>query len=25
VLPVLGHATWHLYRRVVAPLPPAQP
>jgi uncharacterized membrane protein len=19
VLPVLGHATWHLYRRVVAP------
>jgi len=20
-LPVLGHATWHLYRRVVAPLP----
>jgi uncharacterized membrane protein len=21
VLPVLGHATWHLYRKVVAPLP----
>ncbi|MFG1214268.1 DUF2189 domain-containing protein [Xanthobacter flavus] len=21
VLPVLGHATWHLYRRAVAPLP----
>ncbi len=21
VLPVLGHATWHLYRRLVAPLP----
>ena len=20
-LPVLGHATWHLYRRIVAPLP----
>jgi uncharacterized membrane protein len=20
-LPVLGHATWHLYRRVVAPVP----
>lgn len=20
VMPVLGHATWHLYRRVVAPL-----
>ncbi len=20
-LPVLGHATWHLYRRAVAPLP----
>ena len=19
VLPVLGHATWHLYRRVIAP------
>lgn len=25
-LPVLGHATWHLYRRIVAPLePPAAP
>ena len=22
-LPVLGHATWHLYRRIVAPLPAA--
>jgi uncharacterized membrane protein len=22
-LPVLGHATWHLYRRIVAPLTPA--
>ncbi len=22
VLPVLGHATWHLYRKVVVPLPP---
>ena len=22
-LPVLGHATWHLYRRIVAPLPGA--
>jgi uncharacterized membrane protein len=21
VLPVLGHATWHIYRRVVEPLP----
>ena len=21
VLPVLGHATWHLYRRIVAPVP----
>ena len=21
VLPVLGHATWHLYRRVIAPAP----
>lgn len=21
-LPVLGHATWHLYRRIVAPIPP---
>jgi len=20
-LPILGHATWHLYRRIVAPLP----
>jgi len=20
-LPVLGHATWHLYRRIVVPLP----
>jgi uncharacterized membrane protein len=20
-LPVLGHTTWHLYRRIVAPLP----
>jgi len=20
-LPVLGHATWHLYRRIVEPLP----
>jgi uncharacterized membrane protein len=20
-IPVLGHATWHLYRKVVAPLP----
>lgn len=23
VLPVLGHATWHLYRRAVAPAKPA--
>ena len=22
VLPILGHATWHLYRRVVDPVPP---
>jgi uncharacterized membrane protein len=22
-LPVLGHTTWHLYRRIVAPLPEA--
>jgi uncharacterized membrane protein len=22
-LPVLGHATWHLYRRIVAPAAPA--
>jgi len=22
-VPVLGHATWHLYRRIVAPLPGA--
>jgi uncharacterized membrane protein len=22
VLPVLGHTTWHLYRRIVAPIPP---
>jgi uncharacterized membrane protein len=22
-LPVLGHATWHLYRRLVVPLPTA--
>jgi uncharacterized membrane protein len=21
VLPVLGHATWHLYRRIIAPIP----
>ena len=21
VLPVLGHASWHLYRRIVAPVP----
>jgi uncharacterized membrane protein len=21
VVPVLGHATWHLYRKVVEPLP----
>jgi len=20
-LPVLGHTTWHLYRRIIAPLP----
>jgi uncharacterized membrane protein len=20
-LPVLGHATWHLYRKIVAPVP----
>jgi uncharacterized membrane protein len=20
-LPVLGHATWHLYRRIIAPVP----
>ncbi|MFD2739245.1 DUF2189 domain-containing protein [Sulfitobacter aestuarii] len=25
VLPVLGHATWHLYRRAVVPLEPAAP
>jgi uncharacterized membrane protein len=25
VLPVLGHATWHLYRKVVAPDPNQQP
>lgn len=25
VLPVLGHATWHLYRRAVSPLPSAVP
>ena len=24
VLPVLGHATWHLYRKVVEPLPSAR-
>ena len=24
-LPVLGHATWHLYRRIVAPAAPSQP
>lgn len=24
ILPVLGHATWHLYRRVVAPLPSSE-
>ena len=23
-LPVLGHATWHLYRIIVAPIGPAQ-
>ncbi|MFZ5691944.1 MAG: DUF2189 domain-containing protein [Pseudomonadota bacterium] len=23
VLPVLGHASWHLYRRIIVPLPPA--
>jgi uncharacterized membrane protein len=21
VLPVLGHATWHLYRRIIVPAP----
>jgi uncharacterized membrane protein len=21
VLPVLGHATWHLYRKIVQPVP----
>lgn len=25
VLPILGHATWHLYRRAVAPAGPAMP
>ena len=25
VLPILGHATWHLYRKLVAPLPEAPP
>jgi len=20
-LPVLGHTTWHLYRRIIAPMP----
>lgn len=25
VLPVLGHTTWHLYRRLVAPEPPVVP
>jgi uncharacterized membrane protein len=24
-LPVLGHATWHLYRRIVAPMPGSWP
>ena len=24
-LPVLGHTTWHLYRRIIAPLPARQP
>jgi uncharacterized membrane protein len=24
-LPVLGHTTWHLYRRIVAPVAPARP
>jgi uncharacterized membrane protein len=24
VLPVLGHATWHIYRKVVAPAPSAR-
>jgi uncharacterized membrane protein len=24
-LPVLGHATWHLYRRIVAPVTTASP
>jgi uncharacterized membrane protein len=23
VVPVLGHATWHLYRKLVAPIPSA--
>jgi uncharacterized membrane protein len=23
-LPVLGHATWHLYRKVVAPAPTSE-
>jgi uncharacterized membrane protein len=25
VLPVLGHATWHLYRLTVEPAPPVEP
>jgi uncharacterized membrane protein len=25
VMPVLGHATWHLYRRVVEPVETEQP
>jgi uncharacterized membrane protein len=25
ILPVVGHATWHLYRRVVAPIAPVSP
>jgi hypothetical protein len=25
VIPVLGHATWHLYRKVVAPDPNSRP
>lgn len=24
-LPVLGHASWHLYRRIIAPLPDSRP
>jgi uncharacterized membrane protein len=25
VLPILGHSTWHIYRKVVEPSPSARP